>query len=93
LDILFENAHREKKKNIPTSSPSLSCASFVPMKKANSVPKKRKSGVAFVTFHEVVTVRELPSEEAEDAIITRKGLWEAAPDHDELWDGHNRDFW
>lgn len=46
-----------------------------------------------VTFNKSVTVRELPESEAEAAEETRRGLWECAPDHDELWDGHNGVFW
>ena len=54
---------------------------------------KKRQGGSSVSFLETVTVRELPSEEAEEAKSTRKGAWESAPEHDELWDGHTRDFW
>ncbi|KAH9246598.1 hypothetical protein BASA81_015865 [Batrachochytrium salamandrivorans] len=52
---------------------------------SRTTPPKRKQ----VTFNKSVAVRELPESEAEAAEETRRGLWECAPDHDELWDGHN----
>jgi len=75
-------------------APTSSSTEPAKLKKKSSLKHagKRKEGTS-VSFVEVVTVRELPSEEADDAINTRKGIWEAAPEHDELWDGDQKAFW
>ena len=73
----------------------LSPSSVGGMKKKSSLKltsSKKREGPA-VSFVETVTVRQLPAEEAEAAQDTRRGPWEAAPEHDELWDGDNKDFW
>jgi hypothetical protein len=59
----------------------------------NNKPARKSSARPGVSFLESVTVRSLPQEEAEAAADTRRGEWQAAPDHDELWDGDNKDFW
>jgi hypothetical protein len=75
------------------ATPSVGMKGTLQKKSSLKMSNRKKEGGTSVSFLEVVTVRELPSEEADEAMNTRKGGWEAAPNMDELWDGDNKSFW
>ncbi|GBG29639.1 Zinc finger protein 677 [Hondaea fermentalgiana] len=45
-----------------------------------------------VTFNRMATVHHMPGHEQMAARRSRKGPWEPAPEHDELWDGDLQEF-
>lgn len=45
-----------------------------------------------VSFNRMATVHHMPGHEQLAARRSRKGPWEPAPDHDELWDGDLQEF-
>jgi len=52
----------------------------------------RNNGKRRVVFNKMATLHHFPSHEVDTAREARKGNWEPAPDHDELWDGNMQDF-
>ncbi len=54
--------------------------------------RKWNRGKRGVTFNKNATLHYLPAHELLEARRSRKGSWEAAPEHDELWDGDLQDF-
>jgi hypothetical protein len=58
----------------------------------SSQTRRWNGGKRRVVFNKTATLHYLPAHELASARLARQGSWEAAPEHDELWDGDLQDF-